>query len=32
VKITGIGNIYYRGEPLKIIEDYHSSGRLIKLD
>ena len=31
-KITGIGNIYYRGEPLKIIEDYHSSGRLIKLD
>jgi len=32
VKITNIGNVYYRGEPVKIIEDYHSSGRLIKLD
>jgi len=31
-KITNIGNVYYRGEPAKIIEDYHSSGRLIKLD
>jgi hypothetical protein len=31
-KITSIGNIYYRGEPDTIIQDYHSSGRLIKLD
>jgi hypothetical protein len=31
-KITNIGNIYYQGDPVNLIEAFEGSGKIIKLD